>query len=304
MNILNKIFFKINNIKSFQDVNSIFETFILSRIFNKRLEWNIAYIRSSWKKSFDKNKINTISNPKNRWFADPFVVKRKNFHYIFFEDYSLKNKRGLISCIEINKKNKLKYSKGIVKEKFHLSFPFIFYYNKNYFMIPESSKNNSVRLYKCTKFPDKWKFVKKIIKNVDLVDPIIFKWKNNWILVASKAKNEFLYNKLCIYIAKNPLSTNWKPLNSNPVIESNILGRNAGLIKESNNRIFRISQAYLPGNYGAFISINKILSILKNKYQERNIKKISPVHEKNIKGIHTLNYAKNFTVFDYSKWIK
>jgi len=303
MNILNKIFFKTSNIESFQDISSIFETFTFSRIFKKKLEWNIAYIRSSWKNDFDKNKINKIDNPKNRWFADPFVIKRKKLHYIFFEDYSLRNKKGLISCIEINKKNKSKYFKGVVKENFHLSFPFVFYYNKNYFMIPESSKNNSVRLYKCVKFPNKWKFVKKIIKNVDLVDPIVFKWKGNWFLVASKAKNEFLYNKLCIYVAKNPLSTNWKPLKSNPIIESNILGRNAGLIKESNKEIYRISQAYLPGNYGAFISVNKILNILKDGYNERSIRKIFPTHKKNIKGIHTLNYVKNFTVFDYSKWV-
>ena len=303
MNILNKIFFKTSNIKSFRDISSIFETFTFSRIFKKKLEWNIAYIRSSWKNDFDKNKINKIVNPKNRWFADPFVIKRKKLHYIFFEDYSLRNKKGLISCIEINKKNKSKYFKGVVKENFHLSFPFVFYYNKNYFMIPESSKNNSVRLYKCVKFPNKWKFVKKIIKNVDLVDPIVFKWKGNWFLVASKAKNEFLYNKLCIYVAKNPLSTNWKPLKSNPIIESNILGRNAGLIKESNKKIYRISQAYLPGNYGAFISVNKILNILRDGYNERSIKKIFPTYKKNIKGIHTLNYVKNFTVFDYSKWV-
>ena len=128
--------------------------------------------------------------------------------------------------------------------------------------------------------------------------------KSNWILIASKAKNKFLYTELCVYIAKNPLSTNWKPLNSNPVIESNLLGRNAGLIKESNKSIYRISQAYVPGNYGAFISVNKISNILKNKYKEEKIRMILPNYEKNIRGIHTLNYVKNFTVFDYSKWVK
>lgn len=304
MNILSKIFFKINSIRSFQDINSIFENFIFDRILNKRLEWNIAYTRSNWKNNFSKNKVNKIINPKNRWFADPFVIKKKKFHYIFFEDYSLKNKKGSISCVRIDQKNKSKHFRNIVKENFHLSFPFIFNYKKNYFMVPESSKNNSVRIYKCIKFPDKWRFVKKIIKNVDLVDPIIFKWKADWILIASKSENEFLYNKLCVYITKNPLSTNWKPLDSNPIIESNILGRNAGLIKESNKKIYRISQAYLPGNYGAFISVNKILSIIKNKYIEKKINKIFPTHEKNLKGIHTLSYVKNFTAFDYSKWVK
>ena len=103
---------------------------------------------------------------------------------------------------------------------------------------------------------------------------------------------------------KNPLSKNWKPLSSNPVIVSDIFGRNAGLIQESSKKIYRISQAYLPGNYGAFISVNKILNISEKDYKEKKIKKILPPYKKSMSGIHTLNYVKNFTVFDYSKWVK
>ena len=302
MSILNKIFFKVKSIRSLSNIASISKTLIYRHIFKKEIEWNIAYIRKNWKTVFNKNKIIKIPNSKNRWFADPFVVKQNKFHYIFFEDYNKKNKKGSISCIQINKKNKTKYYKEIIKESFHLSFPFIFKYNKNYFMIPETRENQSIRLYKCIKFPNKWKFFKKIMTNISCVDPIIFKWKKNWILIISKAKNEFLYNKLYIYTSKNPLSVNWKPLSSNPIIESDIFGRNAGLIQESNKKIYRISQAYLPGNYGAFISVNKILSAKKNKYKEKKIKNILPMYDKNVRGVHTLNYVKNFTVFDYSKW--
>jgi len=304
MNTLHKIFFKLTDIRRIYDVYSIGKTLIFQHILRKKTKWNIGYIRANWKNDFDINKIKKIPNQKNRWFADPFVVKHSKFHYIFFEDYSLKNKKGSISCIKIDKKNKTKYYKEIIKENFHLSFPFIFKFNKNFFMTPESSENNSIRLYKCIKFPNKWKFFKKIVTGINCVDPVIFKWKNKWVLIVSKGKNEFLYNKLYVYTSKNPLSSSWDPLDINPVITSNIFGRNAGFIKESNKKIYRISQAYLPGNYGAFVSINKILNISKNRYYEKKIKKILPSYQKNIRGIHTLNYVKNFTVFDDSKWTK
>ena len=303
MNILHKILSKIKSINSLGDIVSISKALIFGHIFKKRIEWNIAYIRENWKTDFDRNKIIKISNPKNRWYSDPFAVRQKKNHYIFFEDYDLKNKKGSISCIRVDKKNKTKYYKEIIKEKFHLSFPFIFKYNKNYFMIPEACESHSIRLYKCKKFPNKWKFFKKIMINIDCVDPIIFKWKNSWILAVSKSNNGFLYNKLYIYTSKNPLSSNWKALNSNPVIDSNMFGRNAGLIQESKKN-YRVSQAYLPGKYGAFISVSEILNILKNKYKERKVKKNFTFPEKNIEGIHTLNYINNFTVFDYSKWVK
>jgi len=304
MNILNKIFFKIKSIKTFSNLISTSQTLIYRHIFRKEIEWNIAFVRKNWKNAFNKSKIIKIPNSENHWYADPFVIKRNKLHYIFFEDYNIKNKKGSISCVQINKENKIKYYKEVIKENFHLSFPFIFEFKKQYFLIPETRENQSIKLYKCTKFPNKWKFFKTIMGNIDSVDPIIFKWKNSWILILSKAKNDFLYNKLYIYISKNPLSSNWQPLSSNPVIESDIFGRNGGIIYESKKKIYRVSQAYLPSNYGAYISINKISHILKNKYKEKNIKKILPPGNKEIKGIHTLNYVKNFTVFDYSKWTK
>ena len=299
-----KIFWIFKNIKSLNNINTLLKDFIFRYIFKKKISWNIAYTRVNWKKSFRKNKIIIIPNPKNRWYADPFVEKKGSSYYVFFEDFSIKKNKGSISCIKIDKKNKIKYFKEIIDENFHLSFPFIFKYNNHLFMTPESSEDKSIRLYKCVKFPNKWKFMKKIIKNVELVDPIIFKQNNKWILLASKKKIKFIYTKLFLYTSKNPLSSNWKALASNPVIDSPILGRNGGLIKESNKNIYRISQAHLPGKYGAFVSINKILNFSKNNYFENNVKDIFLSHDKNIEGIHTLNYAKNFTVFDYSKWEK
>jgi len=302
--ILEKLFWLCKNIKTLNNINTFIKDFIFRYIFKKKIEWNIAYTRTSWKKSFSKNKIKIIPNPKNRWFADPFVEKKGSSYYVFFEDFSLIKNKGSISCIKIDKKNKIKYFKEIIDENFHLSFPFIFKHNKCLFMTPESCDDKSVRLYKCVKFPNKWKFIKKIIKNVELVDPIVFKQDDRWILLASKKKIKSIYTRLCLYTSKNPLSSSWKSLKSNPVVDSSILGRNAGLIKESYKNIYRISQAQLPGNYGAFISINKILNISKRNFFEKRIKNILPSHDKHIEGIHTLNYAKNFTVFDCSKWKK
>ena len=78
----------------------------------------------------------------------------------------------------------------------------------------------------------------------------------------------------------------------------------SSIIIQSKKDIYRVSQAYLPGNYGAFVSINKILSISKNKYYEKKVRKILPPNKQYMRGIHTLNYVKDFTVFDYSNWIK
>ena len=74
------------------------------------------------------NSIN-ISNLKNRYFADPFVVYRKNKHFIFVEDYSYKNKKGTISVIQIDENDNQKLYENIIDERFHLSFPRLYIFD-------------------------------------------------------------------------------------------------------------------------------------------------------------------------------
>ena len=62
-------------------IDKIFNKYLL----NKRIHWSISYSRVKWNKIGTK-RIYNIKNPKNRWFADPQVVKKKSL--IFFEDYS------------------------------------------------------------------------------------------------------------------------------------------------------------------------------------------------------------------------
>ena len=220
--IFEKFFWLCQNIKTLNNINTFIKDLTFRYVFKKKIEWNIAYTRNNWKKKFSKNKIKIIPNPKNHWFADPFVEKKGNSYYIFFEDFSLKKNKGSISCIKIDKKNKMKYFKDVIKENFHLSFPFIFKHNKHLFMVPESCEDKSIRLYKCIKFPNKWKFMKKIIRNVQLVDPVIFKQNNKWVLLASKKKIKSIYTSLFLYTSKNPLSFILNNLFGSPILFINI----------------------------------------------------------------------------------
>ena len=51
----------------------------------------------------------------------------------------------------------------VLEEDFHLSFPFVFKDGDDIYMVPESSKNSDIRLYKSVDFPLKWKFEKQWI---------------------------------------------------------------------------------------------------------------------------------------------
>ena len=275
----------------------LIDKFLNKYLLNKKIHWSINYSRVCWNKIGTK-KIYEIKNPKNKWFADPQVIREKKDHFIFFEDYSTISKKGAISCIRINKDNKKKYYENIILEKYHLSFPFIFKYQNCYYLIPETSAVNKIKIYKCIKFPFKWIFYKELLKSKS-VDHIIFKSKKKWYLLNNEKSSKDVYSKLVGYVNHNPLNNNWKKIKI--LKNSVLLGRNAGYFEDKKNK-FRVSQSYLPGRYGAGVFINKINKITNKSYNETIEKKYFPKIFSKIKGIHTLNSVDEFTVFDSSKW--
>ena len=146
---------------------------IKPKLLGKKNQWGVAYqFTESWKDVTLRKSIK-IPNPVNRYLADPFLIKKNGIHYCFVEDYNYKIKRGGISVYKITKNNCL-YLGSALKEKFHLSYPFLFNYKNQLFMCPESHKNRSIRIYKCIDFPLKWKFHSTIMKDVSAVDTNIF----------------------------------------------------------------------------------------------------------------------------------
>ena len=299
MNIFNKIFFKIKSIRSLRDISSMGQTFIFSHILRKKIEWNIGYTRTNWKNNFNKDKITKITNPKNRWFADPFVIKKGKFNFIFFEDYSLINNKGSISCIRIDKKNKIKHFKGVLEENFHLSFPFIFKYNKEFYMIPETKAINEIRIYKCESFPLKWKYYYTIKKNISAVDSMIFEHNDIWWLFTnySHTKNGSESELNIFFSCDGPFTNNWQSHKLNPLITDSFSARNAGLIIE-NNQIYRCAHEINSFDKGKRTKIFKIHSLSKDEFIEEQLLIIDPSEFNGAFSTHHIYSTNDFTVLD------
>ena len=108
------------------------------KILRKKLIWNVAFqYCDDWRDiSIRKSKI--IKNPPNSFIADPFLFRHKEKDFCFVEEYDFLQNKGHISVYEINK-NGEKFLGNVLTEDFHLSYPNVFEYNGQIFMIPESS---------------------------------------------------------------------------------------------------------------------------------------------------------------------
>lgn len=163
--------------------------------------WSIGYGQSAnypEHVEVGKNSIYSIEklkmqNDSTIFLADPFFVKEKDSFYLFFEHGKNESKGdvGLLTSID---GKKYKYRGTVLTQKFHLSYPQVFKYKEDFYMVPESKQANAILLYKAHHFPFDWRICDTLIANVTLVDPTIYLSDSLNILVATDyEKNMYLY---------------------------------------------------------------------------------------------------------------
>ena len=255
------------------------------------------------KNSIKLSKAKVIKTPPFHFYADPFVWSRDNKDICFLEDFDYKSGVACISAVELFKDSSYKLLGEVLKEPFHLSFPYLFEYKGELFMVPESSGSKSIRVYRCVDFPLKWEFEKELIKDINTADTMIFEKDGKWWLLTNMAtKGNFDQSaQLFVFYSDDPLSSNWTPHPKNPVVFDSSCGRNGGIYFEK-DRIFRVRQRQKYSTYGAEFSIAKITKLDEQEYEEIEIKAIKPDFFQGISATHHLHKNKNIAVFDFMRY--
>ncbi len=228
-----------------------------------------------------------INPPKKKFWADPFLINDDGKKFIFFEEYSYDDEKGIIKCGEILD-NKLINVKTILSSKFHLSYPCVSKINGVYYLIPESEESNEVNIYKSVKFPYLWEKHLRLFSKQKIVDPTIFQDKNDqiWLFVNILNEDKNYNSKLNIYKLENNF-LNIIPHKKNPVIENYSCARGAGnLFYNDNGDLLRPSQNNSTDVYGGSLNISKIEILNIENYKEVILKNIKPNFKFGIKGVH------------------
>ena len=282
-------------------INHWINYFKIKRKFRNKIEqWGILFDFN--KKTFDSiKKTNRIYAPKDRFYADPFIIKKNQDYFVFIEELIYQKDKGHISYFKIDKNGNYNLPEKILENKYHMSYPFVFEFENNYYMIPETSENKSIDLYKCKKFPDQWEFEKTIMKNINAVDSTLLRKDNKWWLFTSISFLESSPNdSLSIFYADNLYSNKWTPLAKNPVISDVRKSRSAGKIFELNGNYYRPSQD-CAGGYGKGIIFNKIIKLNEYEYSEERVESIYSEDDNTIEGIHTFAQYEKLRIFDFKK---
>ncbi|MDQ3665645.1 MAG: hypothetical protein M3410_03425 [Acidobacteriota bacterium] len=244
------------------------------------------------------HRFKNLIPPKDRFWADPFPVKVGDKFFIFVEELIYKRQKAHISVIEVDKHGMAKDPVKVLERDYHLSYPFILEWQDKYYMIPESSDNKTVELYRCVSFPSEWKLEKVLLEANNPADATLIEIDGLWWMFVSigasgASKN---WDELHIFYSASPLGP-WRPHRRNPVKSDVRCSRPAGRLFYVNGDLFRPAQD-CSKHYGYGISINKVIQLTPDEFHEEEVSKILPEWNKRIIGTHTLNSYDDITVID------
>ena len=240
-----------------------------------------------------------ISPPEDCFWADPFVITENNRHYVFFEELPFATERGHLSCMEVFSDGSYAEPKVILKEPFHLSYPNVFAYESDYYMVPESGDNGLISLYKSTDFPYQWVHEYNLMEELHAYDSTLVEHDGIWWLFACVAAEKGMSGneELHVFYADTPLSQSWESHPQNPVISDASRARPAGKLFYSEGALLRPSQD-CAGSYGAGVNINKIVVLNKQNYEEELVQCSRPNWDSKLTALHTLNFNQHVSVAD------
>jgi len=204
--------------------------------------------------------------------------------YIFFETMNSITGKGEIGVAISNFPSSSSWNfLGIaLKEDWSLSYPCIFEWEHNMYLLPEASQSGKLMLYKAVAFPLEWEPV-SILLDIPVSNPSIVEWEGLWYLFVTddtaQIRRGGLFRRsptssieLHIYHAETPLGP-WKSHFLNPVMVGNegSGARMAGRIVQQGDKLYRFGQDS-SGTYGRDVLAFRIDTLSPGDFVQKRVK--------------------------------
>lgn len=257
-----------------KSISKLILKFLSIGVWNRKIQlgiWSIKVFKSNtFITNPSKNILDSptlmasdITDVSAEFVADPFIISKDSILYMFFEVLDKSTNKGIIGIANSLDGEKWEYDKIVLREPFHLSYPYVFNYNGEFYMIPESCETEKVLLYKSNNFPYEWSIVSELI-NGSFVDCSIFQYNNKWWMFGGQG------GKLHLFYS-DKLDQGWEEHSKSPLIKNNInITRPGGRVIVNNNIIYRYAQDGEP-NYGSALRLFKIQRLSENEYEEEEL---------------------------------
>ena len=247
----------------------------------------------------DIERFRVLAPSYDRFWADPFSIERSGIHYIFFEDCPRKTNIGQVSMLTIDATGRSSLPTAVLKEPFHMSYPFVFEEGGFVYMVPETSVDKTIRLYRSEKFPLRWTLQSVLIENIRAVDATLVQYNGKWWLFANVSEQAGMsdWDELHLFYSDSPVSNKWTPHPMNPIVTDARTARPAGRIYHRGGSLIRPSQDCSNG-YGYAVNFNRIICMTETDYREEVVYKLEPSQGTPYRALHTFNSQSGLVLLD------
>ncbi len=199
--------------------------------------------------------------------ADPFMLRRPDAWYMFFEVFNTQAARGEIGLAMSGNGFDWMYRGIVLAEPFHLSYPYVFEHRNESYMIPESHEAADIRLYKAASFPTGWTLVNTLLEGGYFVDTSVFQHDGTWWMF-TETNHESKHDQLRLFHAPD-LAGPWQEHEKSPIVDGDAhIARPAGRVVSINGSLIRYAQDDYP-TYGRQVRAFEITELTKTRYAER-----------------------------------
>ncbi len=240
-----------------------------------------------------------LAPPKDRFWADPHVVFRDGSYFVFFEEVLYSTRRGRIAVLTVDPTGRTGRPRTVLEPDYHVSYPFVFEWQDQTYMLLESSAVRRIQIFQCEEFPHRWAFRQNLIEDVAAVDGTLCHHEGRWWLFANVREQEgtSFNDELFVFHAESPLSRVWTPHPRNPIVSDARRARPAGPLFRHQGALYRPSQD-CSGSYGRGLVLNRVAVLTDTDYQEEEVLRWGPDWHWNVRGLHTLAHEGRLNVID------
>lgn len=213
-----------------------------------------------------------VTDVPAQFVADPFMVQSGDAWHLFFQVMNSATRKGEIGLATSGNGRYWQYRRIVLREDFHLSFPCVFRWNDDFYMVPESVQAGAIRLYRAVSFPNQWEFVKNLVEGQH-ADPSIFYFQRRWWMFACPSPES--HDALCLFYADRP-DGKWTQHPRSPIVSgNNRIARPAGRVLPWKGGMIRFTQDCYP-TYGNRVRAFYISELTPTTYAEQEVSE-SPV---------------------------
>jgi hypothetical protein len=218
-------------------------------------------------------------------------------YYLFYEELVYSHGLGEICVMELDDRGAPHDRRVVLSQPYHLSYPNVFRWRGEWYMVPETFDKRRIEVYRATRFPDEWTLFGIALDGVDAVDPTMTEVDGRWwLMFATIAPGTEDASALHLYHATSPLGP-WTPHRWNPVKVDVRGARPAGRVFRHGGRLYRPAQDGAP-RYGEAIRVFEIVTLSEDAYEEREVARLAPKWRDGLVGTHTINAAGALTAID------